>query len=660
MSGNGVPVLQLDFDDDKIKKLNEIADKFRAALSVGPGGFKVTDTGARSAMGLNPAAQPPAVQPSGRQRDDNGRFVKGGQAPADVTPNTPQAKPGFFGNIFARKYQPQVSEADKFFNNFNKQGKDTQKTFGEINKTLKGTTDSLEGLYKKTVVWSARIAAIGAGGMFGYGFMANRVTEQLTNAQGLGMTTGQTQAVHSTYSKYLPNIDSIAERLSQASQNSADPLYAAMVGMGINPRGGTAENTPKLLSAVAGLLSNYRNNPEMAQPVLKSWGLSDFDPATSRQLLGLYDSGKLDELGGTLRNRSSHLDALLSLGAQQQYQDASSAFEYNGQRIGNAWKSGISGLTPYMTEASGAVTSNIEGFLTGGNFQFIVKEVGEGLKEFSGWLNSPGFKKDMNDFTTKVSEMAKSVGSAIDWIRGYLPDSEASGTDPAGTADPTTAGGWLKKFFTGKYNTSNDLAKAAGETFMGVMGINDIADRFSAGGWYNHNQDGLKKLTSEANNKANLPGGVNVPDRNNNPGNIRPVSGKGFNSYASELHGWGAMNNLLMRYYTGKNSGTPLRTIKDIVNRWAPAKDNNKPNQYAAQVAKWMGVGETEVLDLTKSDTMASLMHAMARKEGFSNWASPLADRAAGVKDVNVNISINQKPGSDIHAQVSGITLAHK
>lgn len=660
MSGNGVPVLQLDFDDDKIKKLNEIADKFRAALSVGPGGFKVTDTGARSAMGLNPAAQPPAVQPSGRQRDDNGRFVKGGQAPADVTPNTPQAKPGFFGNIFARKYQPQVSEADKFFNNFNKQGKDTQKTFGEINKTLKGTTDSLEGLYKKTVVWSARIAAIGAGGLFGYGFMANRVTEQLTNAQGLGMTTGQTQAVHSTYSKYLPNIDSIAERLSQASQNSADPLYAAMVGMGINPRGGTAENTPKLLSAVAGLLSKYRNNPEMAQPVLKSWGLSDFDPATSRQLLGLYDSGKLDELGGTLRKRSSHLDALLSLGAQQQYQDASSAFEYNGQRIGNAWKRGISGLTPYMSQASEAVTSNIEGFLTGGNFQLIVKEVGDGLKEFSGWLNSPGFKEDMHDFTTKVSEMAKSVGSAIDWIRGYLPDSEASGTDPAGTADPTTAGGWLKKFFTGKYNTSNDLAKAAGETFMGVMGINDIADRFSAGGWYNHNQDGLKKLTSEANNKANLPGGVNVPDRNNNPGNIRPVSGKGFNSYASELHGWGAMNNQLMRYYTGKTTGKQLRTIEDIVSTWAPASDNNNPKEYAAQVAKWMGVSETEVLDLTKPDTMASLMHSMARKEGFANWSSQLADQAAGVKDVNVNISINQKPGSDIHAQVSGITLAHK
>lgn len=676
MSGNGVPVLQLDFDDDKIKKLNEIADKFRAALSVGPGGFKVTDTGARSAMGLNPAAQPPAVQPSGRQRDDNGRFVKGGQAPADVTPNTPQAKPGFFGNIFARKYQPQVSEADKFFNNFNKQGKDTQKTFGEINKTLKGTTDSLEGLYKKTVVWSARIAAIGAGGMFGYGFMANRVTEQLTNAQGLGMTTGQTQAVHSTYSKYLPNIDSIAERLSQASQNSADPLYAAMVGMGINPRGGTAENTPKLLSAVAGLLSKYRNNPEMAQPVLKSWGLSDFDPATSRQLLGLYDSGKLDELGGTLRNRSSHLDALLPLGVQQQYQDASSAFEYNGQRIGNAWKSGISGLTPYMTQASEAVTSNIEGFLTGGNFQLIVKEVGDGLKEFSGWLNSPGFKEDMHDFTTKVSEMAKSVGKAIDWIRGYLPDSEGesnSGSDLSpwllgGAAYAGKKIGGLLGFgglagagwgaygtylYSDRENISDSSKSSLSFTkrnigdFARLMGINT-----------DYGRD--KNTVMGANVQADIPGGGTLADRNNNPGNLRPVSGKGFNSYASELHGWGAMNNQLMRYYTGKTTGKQLRTIEDIVSTWAPASDNNNPKEYAAQVAKWMGVSETEVLDLTKPDTMASLMHSMARKEGFANWSSQLADQAAGVKDVNVNISINQKPGSDIHAQVSGITLARK
>lgn len=702
MSGNGVPVLQLDFDDDKIKKLNEIADKFRAALSVGPGGFKVTDTGARSAMGLNPAAQPPAVQPSGRQRDDNGRFVKGGQAPADVTPNTPQAKPGFFGNIFARKYQPQVSEVDKFFNNFNKQGKDTQKTFGEINKTLKGTTDSLEGLYKKTVVWSARIAAIGAGGMFGYGFMANRVTEQLTNAQGLGMTTGQTQAVHSTYSKYLPNIDSIAERLSQASQNSADPLYAAMVGMGINPRGGTAENTPKLLSAVAGLLSKYRNNPEMAQPVLKSWGLSDFDPATSRQLLGLYDSGKLDELGGTLRNRSSHLDALLPLGVQQQYQDASSAFEYNGQRIGNAWKSGISGLTPYMTQASEAVTSNIEGFLTGGNFQLIVKEVGDGLKEFSGWLNSPGFKEDMHDFTTKVSEMAKSVGKAIDWIRGYLPDSDSANTSGSGSA-PLAAGlGALAGTRLGSLLGMGGLAGAGWGAYAGYLysdreNISDSAKSSVSFTKRNigdaarllgiHTDYGRDKNTvMGANIQADIPG--NAATFVESANKIANLPAGLMSAVAKRESSWnplalnkssGAAGLFQFTVDSAKRYGLSSQDRFDPEKATAAAANYFQDNlqRYNGDIAKALAQYNGGNAAVTKEgnlslrmetikylmDILPQVQGGLEQHPGIINQLTDARDAlasAGGNGRATINLQIQQTAGYNINAQVEGITLARK
>lgn len=43
-----------------------------------------------------------------------------------------------------------------------------------------------------------------------------------------------------------------------------------------------------------------------------------------------------------------------------------------------------------------------------------------------------------------------------------------------------------------------------------------------------------------------------LADRNNNPGNIRPVSGKGFRFFESALEGWEAMKNQLMRYFTGK------------------------------------------------------------------------------------------------------------
>ncbi|MCK2406850.1 lytic transglycosylase catalytic [Escherichia coli] len=133
-----------------------------------------------------------------------------------------------------------------------------------------------------------------------------------------------------------------------------------------------------------------------------------------------------------------------------------------------------------------------------------------------------------------------------------------------------------------------------------------------------------------------------LADRNNNPGNIRPVSGKGFRFFESALEGWEAMKNQLMRYFTGKTTGRALRTIQDIVSTWAPAGDNNDPKKYAQDVAKWMGVSPNAILNLTDPRTMGALMQSMARKEGYSNWNSPLAYQAAAG-------SLNQQTVINVH-----------
>ncbi|HHS9738673.1 TPA: hypothetical protein ACTW90_001032 [Raoultella ornithinolytica] len=147
-----------------------------------------------------------------------------------------------------------------------------------------------------------------------------------------------------------------------------------------------------------------------------------------------------------------------------------------------------------------------------------------------------------------------------------------------------------------------------------VLGFwEEVKTRFSDGGWYQHEQKTLA-------------------DRNNNPGNIRPVGGGGFRAFGSAIEGWTAMKNQLMRYFTGKTTGRRLQTIMDIVSTWAPAGDNNDPQQYARQVAGWMGVSPTAALNLSDPNTMGALMQSMARKEGYSNWNSPLAHQAAGAQ----------------------------
>ncbi|EEP4779839.1 lytic transglycosylase catalytic, partial [Salmonella enterica subsp. enterica] len=145
-----------------------------------------------------------------------------------------------------------------------------------------------------------------------------------------------------------------------------------------------------------------------------------------------------------------------------------------------------------------------------------------------------------------------------------------------------------------------------------------------------------------SNIQPDIPGSGTLADRNNNPGNIRPVGGNGFRFFESALQGWEAMKNQLMRYFTGKTTGRALQTIQDIVSTWAPAGDNNDPKKYAQDVAKWMGVSPNTVLNLANPETMAALMQSMARKEGYSNWNSPLAYQAAGG-------SLNQQTVINVH-----------
>lgn len=166
-----------------------------------------------------------------------------------------------------------------------------------------------------------------------------------------------------------------------------------------------------------------------------------------------------------------------------------------------------------------------------------------------------------------------------------------------------------------------------------------------------------------ANIQPDIPGGGGntLADRNNNPGNIRPVGGGGFRSFQSAIHGWQAMKNQLMRYFTGKTTGRMLQTVQDIVSTWAPAGDNNDPQLYAKQVAGWMGVSPDAVLNLNNPNTMASLMQSMARKEGYSNWQSPLARQAAGAtinQETNINIHGVSDPraaGKEVADRQSGV-----
>lgn len=161
--------------------------------------------------------------------------------------------------------------------------------------------------------------------------------------------------------------------------------------------------------------------------------------------------------------------------------------------------------------------------------------------------------------------------------------------------------------------------------------------------------------------------GSTLADRNNNPGNLRPVGGSGFASHNSPLEGWMAMARQIRLYFTGKSAAAgfqKLQSIWDIVHKYAPAGDNNDPEAYSNFVANMMGVGAKDKLNLSDPQQFSSLLQAMSRKEGYGQWNSPLATVAATQaaaqisQETNINIYGASDPastGREVAERQSGV-----
>lgn len=93
-----------------------------------------------------------------------------------------------------------------------------------------------------------------------------------------------------------------------------------------------------------------------------------------------------------------------------------------------------------------------------------------------------------------------------------------------------------------------------------------------------------------------------ISQRNNNPGNLKPLSrssfqgqvgldSSGFAIFDSFSSGWQALVNQVTWAATGKSSVySPSDSIISFFQKYAPSTDNNDPYKYANFVANYIGV----------------------------------------------------------------------
>ena len=124
--------------------------------------------------------------------------------------------------------------------------------------------------------------------------------------------------------------------------------------------------------------------------------------------------------------------------------------------------------------------------------------------------------------------------------------------------------------------------------------------------------------------------------RNRNPGNIEhvpankwqgladPPSDGRFCRFVSHEHGIRALAALLTTYQDRHG----LRTVRGIINRWAPPGENDT-GAYVAAVARRMGVGAEDPVDLHRHDQLRPMVEAIIGHEcaGLS-YPAAVIDRA--------------------------------
>ncbi|MGT3059431.1 lytic transglycosylase domain-containing protein [Escherichia coli] len=674
MAGNQIPVLTLDVNEEHLKRLEAIFEKYRNGLMIGPAGTPMKipgQSGSGGGAGLPVAANSGRTGPdvSGRVRDEKWRFVGSGKT-AD----------SFVSNYKGRG----ETMFDKYLSGLGKNAKQTLKTYKQINSTLQTTTSRLNNLFKTTVSWGTKLAVMGVAGPFGFGMMARNVVEKQKNADELQATPGELKAAESTYSPYFSGVGNLLNTLAAAQNDTQHPAYNGLIGLGINPKKGAAENLPVLLERVAALAKEYEGTG-LTQSMLRGRGLGWVNFGIANQLVKYQD--KIPELNKEFLSRASQNDSLLTSGHTSQYQNLTSNLENNWDQLTSGFQGAMSGNSVQLIRISNGVKNAGLNFLNGENFKRILTDVETGLDKLGKYVNGPDFNNDLNNFAENVAKVVKAlsgfVGFAVEhpWLFGAAV---LAGPSRVGAVAATTTGvaarvvggsllGATAGTVAGLAIPTNDTPTTS-EEMKGLEGrfnfdyFNEVQE------WQKNNPGkvwpgGLQGFSNQVNRSAYLSRGI----RNNNPGNLNFAGQKGatlesgpnarFASFPTMLEGIAALDRQVMLYLKrGKN------TIDQIIDIYAPSSDGNNTSSYKSYLSQYTGLGVKEKIDGSNFEIMRKLIQGIINHENGDAARAVSGDdvmRALAMNRGNVyspndtsqviRLDVQQKPGSDILAQLAGM-----
>ncbi|ENO6803857.1 transglycosylase SLT domain-containing protein [Escherichia coli] len=692
MAGNQMPVLTLDINEEQLKRLEAVFEKYRNGLMIGPagtplkipsntgqgGGTRQTTTGGEANQAPRKPSSPapvPTASTDGRLRDEKGRFVGSGKT-AD----------SFVSNYKGRG----ETMFDKYLSSLGKNAQGTLKTYKQINSTLQTTTSRLNNLFKTTVSWGTKLAVMGVAGPFGFGMMARNVVEKQKNADELQATPGELKAAESTYSPYFSGVGNLLNTLAAAQNDTQHPAYNGLIGLGINPKKGAAENLPVLLERVAALAKEYEGTG-LTQGMLNGRGLGWVNFGFANQLVKYQD--KIPELNKEFLLRASQNDSLLTSGHTSQYQNLTSNLENNWDRLTSGFQGALAGNAYPLIRISNGATNAALNFMNGENFKRILTDVETGLDKLGKYVNGPNFNNDLKDFAGNVTKVAKALGGFVGfaaehpWLFGAAVVAGGSGAFTGVASAVVTAmmrhplisaamayGAYAYKDHENiiasansswdytKRNVGDALRWIGIDTDFGrkntVQGTPEIAMDIPGVATVNGLQDYVRKINRESLLPENMMAAIAEKESGWNPNAISKVGAKGLFQFIPETaKAYGLEGNDV--FDPVKSTHAAARYLTDSMKRYG--------GDIAKVLAQYNGgnvaVGKDNTLRL-KSETVDYLLKLMAQIPAMREQRPMLEGKLLNAQQVLasnpggralIQLEVLQKPGSDISAQLAGM-----
>ncbi|EOW9678832.1 transglycosylase SLT domain-containing protein [Escherichia coli] len=686
MAGNQMPVLTLDVNEEHLKRLEAIFEKYRNGLMIGPagtplkmpsntgqgGGARQTTTGGEANQAPRKPSSPAPTD--GRLMDEKGRFVGSGKTPDSLVSNYKGRGETMF---------------DKYLSSLGKNAKQTLKTYKQINSTLRTTTSRLNNLFKTTVSWGTKLAVMGVAGPFGFGMMSRSVVEKQKNADELQATPGELKAAESTYSPYFSGVGNVLNTLAAAQNDISHPARVGLLNLGLNPDKNATENLPVFLKKVAALAKEYQGTG-LTQSNFRGMGLGWVSFGLTNQLVKYQD--KIPGLNKEFLLRASQNDSLLTSGHTSQYQNLTSNLENNWDRLTSGFQGALAGNAYPLIRISNGATNAALNFMNGENFKRILTDVETGLDKLGKYVNGPDFYNDLNNFAGNVAKVTKALGGFVGfaaehpWLFGAAVIAGGSGAFTGVASAVVTAmmrhplisaamayGAYAYKDHENiiasansswdytKRNVGDALRWIGIDTDLGrkntVQGTPEIAMDIPGVATVNGLQDYVRKINRESLLPENMMAAIAEKESGWNPNAISKAGAKGLFQFIPETaKAYGLEGNDV--FDPIKSTHAAARYLTDSMKRYG--------GDIAKVLAQYNGgnvaVGKDNTLRL-KSETVDYLLKLMAQIPAMREQRPMLEGKLRNAQQVLasnpdgralIQLEILRKPGDNFDAQVVG------